>query len=63
MFLVELVATQNNEDMFNVEYIQQCKIKFEPLKHKGIALNVQIAKDIGTPNLLSPQTETHQLCR
>jgi hypothetical protein len=34
MFFVELEPAQNNKDIFNVEYIQQCKIKFEPPKHK-----------------------------
>jgi hypothetical protein len=34
MFFVELKPTLNNKDIFNVEYIQQCKIKFEPHKHK-----------------------------
>jgi hypothetical protein len=28
MFFVELKPAPNNEDIFNVEYIQQCKIKF-----------------------------------
>jgi hypothetical protein len=32
--LAELKPASNNKDIFNVEQIQQCKIKFEPLKHK-----------------------------
>jgi aspartyl/asparaginyl-tRNA synthetase len=36
MFFVELKPAPNNKDIFNVEYIQQCKIKFETLeKQKG----------------------------
>jgi hypothetical protein len=34
MFFVELKPAPNNKDTFNVEYIQQCKIKFKPPKHK-----------------------------
>jgi hypothetical protein len=34
VFFKELKPPPNNKDIFNVEYIQQCKIKFEPPKHK-----------------------------
>jgi hypothetical protein len=34
MFFVELKPAPNNKGIFNVEYIQQCKIKFKPPKHK-----------------------------
>jgi hypothetical protein len=34
MFFVELKPALNNKDIFLVEYLQQCKIKFEPPKHK-----------------------------
>jgi hypothetical protein len=34
MFFVELKSALNNKDIFNVEYTQQCKIKFKPPKHK-----------------------------
>jgi hypothetical protein len=34
MFFVELKPAPNIKDIFTVEYIQQCKIKFEPPKHK-----------------------------
>jgi hypothetical protein len=34
MFFVELKPAPNNKDIFLVEYLQQCKIKFEALKHK-----------------------------
>jgi hypothetical protein len=34
MFFVELKPASNNKDIFNVEYIQQCKIKFEPSRYK-----------------------------
>jgi hypothetical protein len=49
VLFVDLKPAPNNKDMFNVQYIQQCKIKFEPPKQKGTLLNVQIAKDMGTP--------------
>jgi hypothetical protein len=29
MIFIELTPAPNNKDIFNVEYIQQCKIKFE----------------------------------
>jgi hypothetical protein len=34
MFLVELKPASNNKDIFLVEYLQQCKIKFDQPKHK-----------------------------
>jgi hypothetical protein len=34
MLFVELKPVPNNKDIFNVEYIQQCKIKFKLPKHK-----------------------------
>jgi hypothetical protein len=34
MFFVDLKPAPNNKDIFNVEYIQQCKIKFKPPEHK-----------------------------
>jgi hypothetical protein len=34
MFFVDLKPAPNNKDIFNVEHIQQCKIKFELPKHK-----------------------------
>jgi hypothetical protein len=34
MFFVELQPAPNNKDIFNVKYIQQCKIKFEPPRYK-----------------------------
>jgi hypothetical protein len=33
MFFVELKPVPNN-DTINIEYVQECKIKFEPPKHK-----------------------------
>jgi hypothetical protein len=44
MFFVELKPALNNKDIFNVEYIQQCKIKLELLKHKR-----DIAKCVNCP--------------
>jgi hypothetical protein len=34
MLFVELKPAPNNKDIFNVEYMQQCKIKFEPPEHE-----------------------------
>jgi hypothetical protein len=34
MSFVEMKPVPNNKDIFNAEYIQQCKIKFEPPRHK-----------------------------
>jgi hypothetical protein len=34
MLFVELKPAPNNKDIYNVEYLQQCKTKFEPLKYK-----------------------------
>jgi hypothetical protein len=54
MFFVELKPATNN-DILNVEYIQQCKIKLEPSKHRWNI--VQCANC----QLLPSQTEMHQL--
>jgi hypothetical protein len=35
MFFVDLKPASNNKDIFNVEYLQQCKITFEPPPQKG----------------------------
>jgi hypothetical protein len=34
LFFDELKLVPNNKDIFNVEHIQQRKIKFEPPRHK-----------------------------
>jgi hypothetical protein len=34
MLFVELNPAPNNKDIFNAEYRQQCKIEFEPPRHK-----------------------------
>jgi hypothetical protein len=34
MVFVQLKPPPNNKDIFNVEYIRQCKIKFKQPKHK-----------------------------
>jgi hypothetical protein len=40
MFFAELKPAPNNKDIFNVEYTEQCKIKFEQPKHEKDMLNV-----------------------
>jgi hypothetical protein len=34
MFFVDLKPAPNNKDIFDVEFLQQCKITFEPPVHK-----------------------------
>jgi hypothetical protein len=34
MFFVDLKPAPTNKDIFDVEYLQKCKIKFEPPRHK-----------------------------
>jgi hypothetical protein len=34
MFFVDLKPAPNNKDILKVEFLQQCKIKFEPPRHK-----------------------------
>jgi hypothetical protein len=34
MFFVDLKPASNNKDIFQIEYLQQCKITFEPPKQK-----------------------------
>jgi hypothetical protein len=33
MFFVDLLLAPNNKEIFNVEFLQQCKIRFEPPRH------------------------------
>jgi hypothetical protein len=40
MFFVDFKPATNNKDILNVEYLQQCKVKFGPPKQKKILLNV-----------------------
>jgi hypothetical protein len=42
MFFVQLRPARNNKDIFDIEYLQQCKIKFEPPRQ--IRKIVQCAK-------------------
>jgi hypothetical protein len=50
MLFVELKTAPNNKGIFNVEYMQQCKIKFEPSNTKWILLNVQTGRDMSKKN-------------
>jgi hypothetical protein len=34
LFFINLLPAPNNKDIFNVQYLQQCKIQFEPSRHK-----------------------------
>jgi hypothetical protein len=60
MFFVELKPAPNNKDIYNVEYLQQRKIHFEPPKYKRDLQLVQCAncQRYGhTKKLLLPQTK------
>jgi hypothetical protein len=50
MFFVELKPALSNKDIFNIEYIQQCKINLNRPNAKGTLLNVQTIKDIDISN-------------
>jgi hypothetical protein len=60
---LELKPTLNNKDIFIVEYIQQCKIKFEPPKHKRDIAQCANCQRYGHKKLLPSQTEMRQMCR
>jgi hypothetical protein len=61
-YSTELKTGPNNKDTFNVEYIQQCKIKFEQSKHKRDI--VQFANCQRYENKKLPtQTEKRQMRR
>jgi hypothetical protein len=64
MFFAELKPAPNNKDIFNVEYIQQCKIKFELPKHKrDIAQCAKLSKIWEHQKLLPSQTEMSEMRR
>jgi hypothetical protein len=47
LFFVHLEPQSNNEDIFNLEFLQNCKIRVEPPRRKKIlSYNVQDAKAI-----------------
>jgi hypothetical protein len=50
MFFVELRAAPHNKDIYEIEYLQECKIKFQPPKHER-DIEQCVAKDIGTKTL------------
>jgi hypothetical protein len=47
MFFVDLKSAPNNENIFNVEYIQQCKLKFELPKHRRDIAHCAICQRYG----------------
>jgi hypothetical protein len=53
MFFVELKSAPNSRGIFNVGYIQQCKIKFERHKYKRDIAQQQIVEDMGTPTIIA----------
>jgi hypothetical protein len=53
MCFVELKPGLNNKDIFNVQYMKQCKMKFESLNTKGLLLNMQNVKDVGTRKIVA----------
>jgi hypothetical protein len=52
MFFVELKQAPNNKDIHEVEYLQQCKIKFELPKHKR-DIAQRAVKDMGTQKTIA----------
>jgi hypothetical protein len=64
MFFVDLKPAPNNKDIFLVEYLQQCKITFEPPKQKkGHCTMLQLPEIWSHEELLSSQTEMRQVRR
>jgi hypothetical protein len=64
MFFVDLKPAPNNKDIFNVEFIQQCKIKFEPPKHKkDIAQYANCQELWALQKLLPLQTKMREMLR
>jgi hypothetical protein len=61
MFFVELQPALNNKDIFNVKYIQQYKIQFEPPRYKETLPNMPTAKDTGTPKTTVTSNKMHQM--
>jgi hypothetical protein len=51
-FFLVLKPSQNNTDIVNAEHIQQCKIKFEPPKHKWYIAQYVNGLDMGTPKTI-----------
>jgi hypothetical protein len=60
MFFGELKPALNNKDIFNVEYVQQCNIKFELPKQKGY---YSMCKLCNEQKLLPSQTKMCQMRR
>jgi hypothetical protein len=62
MFFVEMKPAPNKKDIFNVDYIQQCKIKFEQPKHKRNIAQCVNCQSMAHQKLTS-QTGMRQMCR
>jgi hypothetical protein len=62
MFFVALKPAPN-KDMFNVEYIQECKIKFEAPKDKSDIAQCANSQVWAYQNLLPSQTEMFKMRR
>jgi hypothetical protein len=52
MFLVELKPAPNNNNIFNVEYVEQCKIKFVLSKLKRDIAQCANCR-LGTPKIIA----------
>jgi hypothetical protein len=63
MFFLELKPASNNKDILNAEYIHQCKIKFEPPKHKRDIAQCANCQRYGHNQIWPSQTEMRQMCR
>jgi hypothetical protein len=62
VFFVDLKPAPNNKDIFQIEYLQQCKITFEPPKQKkGHCTMCQLSTLRAHKELLSPHTEMREM--
>jgi hypothetical protein len=52
MFFVDLKPALNNKDIFDIEFHQQCKIKFEPPRHKREIAQCSKCQRLATQKLL-----------
>jgi hypothetical protein len=53
MFFVELKPAQNNKDIYNVEFLYHCKVKFEPPKHRRDIPQWPTARDMVTQKTIA----------
>jgi hypothetical protein len=52
VFFGDLKPAPNNKDIFNIEYIRQCKVIFELPQHRRGIAQCANAKDMGIPETI-----------